>query len=124
EAQADAAFRWMGVLWSPYASGALTRGTVLAGTSPLTGASLAGTPQDNISPWKLLTGVRVGDARDRWWGTYGVRAQGKVTRVSPLLSASPFLIAQDLLGLDGFTVHRLAGGYTWRTGSQQLGLSL
>ena len=98
---------------------AITRGTVLEGVSPLTGASIAGEPQDNISPWKLLTGVRVGDRRERLWGAYSVRAQGDVTRVSPLLSESPFLIAQDLLALEGFTVHRLAVGYDWRANGQR-----
>ena len=41
--------------------------------------------------------------------------------MSPLLSESPFLIAQDLLALDGFAIHRLAAGYDWRTGDQYLG---
>jgi outer membrane receptor protein involved in Fe transport len=109
---------------SPFAALAITRGTVLEGVSPLTGKSIAGQPQDNISPWKLQTGVRVSDRRERVWGAYSVRAQGDVTRVSPLLSESPFLIAQDLLALEGFTVHRLAAGYDWRTGGQRLGLTV
>ena len=48
----------------------------------------------------------------------------EVSRVSPLLSESPFLIAQDLFGLAGFTVQRLAGGYNWRAGGQRLGVTL
>jgi outer membrane receptor protein involved in Fe transport len=50
-----------------FGNAAFTRGTVLAGENPLTGASLAGTPQDNISPLKVVAGVRFNDARDRWW---------------------------------------------------------
>jgi outer membrane receptor protein involved in Fe transport len=45
-----------------------------------------------------------------------------VTRVSPLLDESPFLIAQDLLALDGYTIHRLAAGYDWRKGDQFVGV--
>jgi outer membrane receptor protein involved in Fe transport len=36
--------------------------------------------------------------------------QTDVTRVTPTLLQSPFRIAQDLLSLDGFTVHRLGAG--------------
>ena len=53
-----------------------------------------------------------------------MRAQGDVTRVSPLLSDSPFLIAQDLFGLGGFTIHRAAAGYDWRQHGQSLSLTL
>ena len=56
-----------------FGNAAFTRGTVLAGENPLTGASLAGTPQDNISPLKVVAGVRFNDARDRWWVEYGER---------------------------------------------------
>jgi outer membrane receptor protein involved in Fe transport len=124
EAQAHVPFAAGGLLWSPWAQLAVTRGTVLSGTSPMGGASLDGAPQDNITPWKLSTGLRVSDDLDRWWGAWDVRAQGDVTRVSPLLSDSPFLIAQDLLALDGFAVHRVAAGYVWRRGERRLGLTL
>jgi outer membrane receptor protein involved in Fe transport len=124
ETQMDAPLVGGPLVVSPFAALAITRGTVLEGVSPLTGKSIAGQPQDNISPWKLQTGVRVSDRRERVWGAYSVRAQGDVTRVSPLLSESPFLIAQDLLALEGFTVHRLAAGYDWRTGGQRLGLTV
>ena len=46
-----------------------------------------------------------------------------VTRVSPLLSESRFLIAQDLFGLAGFSIQRLAAGYEWRPGQQQVGVT-
>ncbi|MCX6543675.1 MAG: TonB-dependent receptor [Acidobacteria bacterium] len=93
-----------------FGTGAFTRGTVLAGANPLTGVSLAGTPQDNISPAKVTFGARFNDAHDRWWIGYDGRVQAKVTRVAPTLLDSPYLIAQDLLGLGGFTVHRLSAG--------------
>jgi outer membrane receptor protein involved in Fe transport len=101
---------------------ALTRGTVLAGENPLTGASLAGTPQDNISPFKLVAGVRFNDSRDRWWVEYGVRHQADVERVAVTLIDSPYLIPQDLLGLDGFTVQRLSWGVNFRPRGGRLGL--
>jgi outer membrane receptor protein involved in Fe transport len=106
----------------PFGSVSYNRGTVLEGTTPLSGLSLDNEPQDNITPWKLSGGLRVSDQAERWWGAYSVRAVTRVTRVSPLLRESPFLIAQDLLGLDGFSVHRIAAGYDWRRGSQWIGL--
>lgn len=103
-------------------TGAFTHGTVLAGANPLTGASLAGTPQDNISPAKVTFGVRFTDARDRWWVAYDGRVQATVTRVAPTLLNSPYLIAQDLLGLSGFTVHRLSWGVNLRPKTGRVGL--
>jgi hemoglobin/transferrin/lactoferrin receptor protein len=105
-----------------FGSAALTRGTVLSGTDPLTGASLAGTPQDNISPFKSIVGVRFNDARDRWWAEYGVRSQAEVTRVATSLLGSPYLIPQDLLGLAGFNVQRLSWGVNFRPGAARVGL--
>jgi len=40
------------------------------GHEPFTGASLDGTPQDNITPFKSIFGVRFNDVRDRWWVEY------------------------------------------------------
>jgi outer membrane receptor protein involved in Fe transport len=113
-----------GLSWLPQASVAYNRGTVLEGTTPLDALSLDGEPQDNITPWKFTGTIRVGDLQERWWASYGVRSQGEVTRVSPLLSESEFLIAQDLFGLAGFAVHRLAVGYDFRSGNQRLGVTL
>ena len=110
--------------WLPHVAYSWTRGTVLDGTSPLTGASLDGAPQDNITPSKLAAGLRVSDRSERWWADYSVRAQSDVNRISPLLSDSPFLIAQDLYALDGFAVQRVAVGYNWRRGNDRLGLTL
>ncbi len=105
-----------------FGNAAYTHGTVVSGTNPLTGESLAGAPQDNITPFKATAGVRVSDARDRWWVEYGVRSHAKVTRVARTLLESPYLIPQDLLGLNGFTVHRLAVGLTFRPAGSRLGL--
>ena len=113
-----------GLLWTPSASVTYNRGTVLSGTSPLSGASLANTPQDNITPWKTAASLRVSDRQERWWASYGIRNQGKITRVSPLLSDSEFLIAQDLFALDGFSVQRLAAGYDWGQDNQRLGITV
>ena len=124
EGQADAPFVAGPLAISPFTSFAWTKGTVLEGANPLSEISLAGQPQDNITPWKVQTGVRVSDRSERLWGTYHVRAQGDVKRVSPLLSESPFLIAQDLFSLEGFAIHRIAVGYNWRAGAQRLGLTL
>jgi outer membrane receptor protein involved in Fe transport len=124
EGQIDAPLVARGLIWSPSAAFAWTYGTVLSGTSPLSGVSLAGEPQDNITPLKISAGLRVGDRGDHWWVSYNVRTETEVTRVSPLLTDSPFLIAQDLLGLAGFTVQRVAFGYDWRHGNQRLGLTV
>jgi outer membrane receptor protein involved in Fe transport len=66
--------------------------------------------------------VRVGDRGERWWADYSLRAQPEVSRVSPLLSESPFLIAQDIYSLQGFSVQRVAAGWNWRRGADRLGL--
>jgi hemoglobin/transferrin/lactoferrin receptor protein len=105
-----------------FGSAAWTHGTVLDGANPLTGASLAGTPQDNISPFKAIAGVRFNDNANRYWVEYGGRVQTDVERVAATLIDSPYLIAQDLYGLDGFFVQRLAGGVNFRPRTDRLGL--
>jgi outer membrane receptor protein involved in Fe transport len=124
EGEATAPFVTGGLSWLPQGAVGYNRGTVLEGVSPIDGLSLDGAPQDNITPWKLTGGLRVGDLRERWWASYSVRSQAEVTRVSPLLADSEFLIAQDLFALQGFSVHRVAVGYDWRSGNQRLGLTL
>ena len=119
EAEGNAPFVAGRFVVAPSANIAWNYGTVLAGTTPLSGESLAGQPQDNITPWKIGLDLRVGDRRARWWATYGLRTETEVTRISPLLADSPFLIAQDLFGLTGFTVQRLAFGYDWRKGGDR-----
>lgn len=123
EAEGNLPFRAGNLSWLPYGTVSYNRGTVLAGTSPLSGTSLAGAPQDNITPWKTTVGVRVNDRRERWWAGYSVRAEAKVSRVSPLLTDSPFVIPQDLMALSGFSLHRIAAGYDWHQNGQRLGLT-
>jgi outer membrane receptor protein involved in Fe transport len=105
-----------------FGNAAFTRGTVLDGENRLTGASLAGTPQDNITPFKGIVGVRFNQARDRWWVEYGVRTQAAVSRVAPTLVDSPYLIPQDLLGLAGFSIQRVAAGLNFRPRDGKLSL--
>jgi outer membrane receptor protein involved in Fe transport len=105
------------------AHGAFTRGTVLEGADPRTGRSLSGTPQDNITPAKVVASVRWTEPKGRLWVEYANRTQAEVTRVAPTLLESPFLIAQDLLSLDGFSVHRLAWGLNWSRGPQRAGVT-
>jgi outer membrane receptor protein involved in Fe transport len=93
------------------ASAAFTRGTIVRGVDPLDGDSLDGTASDNITPSKAVAAARYTDPRGRWWVEYGVRAQGDVTRVADTLLESPFLIAQDVLALDRFTVQRIGAGW-------------
>ena len=104
-------------------AGAFTRGTVTDGTNPLDNSSLAGTPFDNITPSKVIASARFTQARGLWWAEYGVRAQGEVTRVATTLLDSPFLIAQDLLALDGFAVHRIGWGINLTRGRDRVGLT-
>ena len=105
-------------------SAAFTRGTITRGINPLNGASLDGAPADNITPAKVLASARFTEPGGRWWAEYGVRAQTKVTRVTPTLLTSPFRIAQDLLSLDGFTVHRLGAGVSLTRGRDRVGLNV
>jgi outer membrane receptor protein involved in Fe transport len=102
---------------------ALTRGTVTEGTNPLDNSSLAGTPFDNITPSKVIANARFTQSRGWWWIEYGVRAQGEVTRIAETLLDSPFLIAQDLLSLDGFAIHRLGWGINLTRGRDRVGLT-
>jgi len=120
-ADAPLAFR-RGVLTLGGAA-ALMRGTITDGRDPLTGASLADTPADNITPVKVLANARFTDAQGRWWVEYGIRGQRKVTRVAQSLLDSPFLIAQDLLSLDGFAVQRLGWGVNISQARDRLALT-
>jgi outer membrane receptor protein involved in Fe transport len=105
------------------ASGAFTRGTITKGINPLDRSSLNGTPADNITPVKVLASARFTARNGRWWAEYGVRTQTQVNRVTPTLLSSPFVIAQDLLSLDGFTVQRLGWGVNLTRRQERLGLT-
>jgi outer membrane receptor protein involved in Fe transport len=103
---------------------AFTHGTIVHGVDPLSGQSLDGTPADNITPVKILGAARFTEPRGRWWVEYGVRGQTDVTRVAETLLQSPFLIAQDLLSLDGFVVHRIGAGWSLARVRDRLRLTL
>jgi hemoglobin/transferrin/lactoferrin receptor protein len=105
-------------------SAALTHGTIIEGTDPLDNSSLADTPFDNITPSKLIANARFTQSRGRWWVEYGIRAQGEVTRVAETLLDSPFLIAQDLLSLDGFAIQRAGAGINLSSGRNRVGLAI
>jgi hypothetical protein len=105
------------------ASGAFTRGTITRGINPLDGSTLDGEPADNITPVRVLAAARFTEPRGRWWVEYGVRTQTDVSRITPTLLTSPFRIAQDLLSLGGFTVHRLGWGLNLARGRDRVGLS-
>jgi hemoglobin/transferrin/lactoferrin receptor protein len=109
-------------VWSFSGSGALTRGTILEGVGP-NGLVLDDSPADNITPAKLVGALRYTETRGRWWVEYGLRTQTDVDRVALTLSQSPFLIPQDLLSLDGFTVQRLAWGVNLSRARDRVGLT-
>jgi outer membrane receptor protein involved in Fe transport len=104
-------------------SGAFTRGTITDGVNPLDGAELDDTPADNITPSKIIAAARYTDSSSRWWVEYGIRGQSEVTRVAETLLDSPFLIAQDLLSLDGFAVQRIGWGVNLSRNRDRLGLT-
>ncbi|HEX8029662.1 MAG TPA: TonB-dependent receptor, partial [Vicinamibacterales bacterium] len=101
---------------------AFTRGTITDGVNPLDNSSLSGTPFDNITPAKLVANARFTQSSGRWWAEYGVRSQAEVTRVAETVLDSPFLIAQDLLSLDGFTVQRASLGINLARGRDRVNL--
>ena len=120
-AEAPIVFR-RGVLTLSGAS-ALTRGTITEGVNPLDKSSLDGTPFDNITPFRLQLAARYSHNTGRWWVEYGVRTQSDVNRVAQTLLDSPFLIAQDLLSLAGFTVQRVGGGINLSRGRDRAAIT-
>ena len=109
-------------VWSFNGSGALTRGTIVEGIGP-NGLNLDDSPADNITPQKFVGALRYTETSGRLWIEYGIRAQTKVDRVALTLSQSPFLIPQDLLSLDGFTVQRLAWGVNLSRVRERVGVT-
>jgi outer membrane receptor protein involved in Fe transport len=109
-------------VWSFNGSGALTRGTIVEGVGP-NGINLDDSPADNITPSKFVGALRYTETKGRWWLEYGIRAQTDVDRVALTLLRSPFLIPQDLLSLDGFTVQRLSWGVNLSRQRERLGIT-
>ena len=91
-------------------SGAFTRGTITEGVGP-DGLDLDDTPADNITPVKVVGGGALHRAARPLVGRSTASARRPTsTAWRTTLLDSPFLIAQDLLSLDGFAVQRLAWG--------------
>ncbi len=109
-------------VWSFNGSGALTRGTIVEGIGP-NGINLDDSPADNITPTKFVGALRYTETKGRLWVEYGIRAQTDIDRVALTLSQSPFLIPQDLLSLDGFTVQRLAWGVNLSRVRERVGVT-
>jgi len=110
ETDGEATFNWGNSIFTPFIVVGYLRGQILEAVNPLSGAALNNVPADNISPLKAVSGIRWQTRGGWFWSEYNVRAQAKVDRVSPLLTESPFIIAQDLFALRGFDVHTLRGG--------------
>jgi hemoglobin/transferrin/lactoferrin receptor protein len=123
ELSADAPLSLAGGVLTLSGSGAFTRGTITRGTNPLDGSSLNNTPADNITPVKIVANARFTEPGGHWWVEYGARTETKVKRVTPTLLSSPFVVAQDLLSLDGFTVQRLGWGVGLSRRRERLGLT-
>jgi outer membrane receptor protein involved in Fe transport len=115
--------QWGRLVVTPWANFSFQQGQILEGTNPLSGEVLDGTPQDNITPFKMMSGLRVMDSKRRYWADYSNRLQTDVNRVAKTLLTSPFLIAQDLFSLNGFRIHRLGWGVNWNRESYRWGLS-
>ncbi len=124
EVDGEAAFAAGPTLLTPFIAVGYLRGQILEAENPFTGGELNDVPADNISPLKAVAGLRMQSKTGRWWSEYNLRAQTHIERVSPLLTGSPFLIAQDLLGLRGFVVHTLRGGYNFQREHGRVALTL
>ncbi len=122
EAAVDAPIVTRAGVLSLNGSGAYTHGTIEKGIGP-GGLNLDNTPADNITPLKFVGAARFTETRGRWWLEYGVRTQTEVDRVALTLSESPFLIPQDLLSLDGFTIQRVAWGVNLSRARDRVGVT-
>lgn len=111
ETDGEVTFNWGNSIFTPFIAVGYLRGQILEAVNPFTRAALNDVPADNISPLKAVSGIRWQTRGGWFWSEYNVRAQAKVDRVSPLLTESPFIIAQDLFALRGFGVHTLRGGF-------------
>lgn len=124
EFDGEQSFNLRGGMVTPFVTLAATHGTILEAVSPLNNSRLSNVPADNISPLKAIAGLRWQDSRARFWGEYNVRAHSRVTRISPLLTGSPFAIAQDYLSLRGFGVQTIRAGYSLNRESGRLSFTI
>ncbi|MFN0110748.1 MAG: TonB-dependent receptor [Blastocatellia bacterium] len=114
EADGETNLNWRGSSFTPFVTVGYLHGQILEAVNPFSGAGLNNVPADNITPLKAVAGVRWQSRKGWFWSEYNVRAQANVDRVSPLLSQSPFIIAQDLFALKGFGIHTLRGGINFQ----------
>ncbi len=124
EVDGEASYGLGSAVLTPFVAAGYLHGQILEARNPFNGTRLNDVPADNISPLKGVVGLRLQSRGGRWWSEYNVRAHANVNRVSPLLSTSPFLIAQDLLGLRGFAVQNLRGGYNFNREQGRVALTL
>lgn len=108
---------------TPFINVGYLHGQITEAVNPFNNSKLTNVPADNITPLKAVAGLRWISPGGRFWGEYNVRAQAKVERVSPLLSQSPFLIAQDFFSLGGFAVQNLRGGYNFQRENSRAALT-
>ncbi|MBK6799200.1 MAG: TonB-dependent receptor [Acidobacteria bacterium] len=113
-----------GSLLTPFISVGYLHGQIIEAVNPFAGTTLKDAPADNITPLKVIAGARWSSRSSRYWTEYNVRAQAHIDRVSPLLTESPFKIAQDLFGLNGFGVHTVRAGYNLQRESARYTLTL
>jgi outer membrane receptor protein involved in Fe transport len=100
-------------------------GEVIEGENPLTHTQLENAPASNITPFKVVAGLRWNDRPNRFWWEYSTRSQTHVNRISPLLFQSPLLQPEDLWNVYGFTIHSLRGGFNLFRGERsQIGVTL
>jgi outer membrane receptor protein involved in Fe transport len=110
-------------IFTPFLNVGYLHGQIIEAVNPFNSSKLSNVPADNITPLKAVAGLRWSSPGGRFWGEYNVRAQSKVERVSPLLSESPFLIAQDFFSLGGFAVQNLRGGYNFQRENSRVALT-
>jgi hemoglobin/transferrin/lactoferrin receptor protein len=110
-------------IFTPFINVGYLHGQITEAVNPFNNSKLIDVPADNITPLKAVAGLRWSSPAGRFWGEYNVRAQAKVERVSPLLSESPFLIAQDFFSLGGFAVQNLRGGYNFQRENSRVALT-
>lgn len=124
EGDGDIPFRAGKSFFTLFGNASYLRGTVLVGINPITRTRINNTAAFDITPFKAVAGIRWQDSANRLFWEYSARMQTHVHRVSPILFTSPLLQAQDLWGLNGFTVHAVRGGVNVERKGSSLSVTL
>jgi outer membrane receptor protein involved in Fe transport len=91
---------------------------------PLSG-SASDAPLANITPLRMINGVRFDNFKRSWFAEYEIRYQGRVERADPFeLSAAISTQYGTFASLNSFAVQALRGGYTIRKEGYRLSLTL